>query len=155
MAKKPKKLTPEELLIMGRGPDGKLLKGHNTSIVHGKSRVEQLAQFIASKTLDGRIIAEEVLRIGKSAPREADRLRAFEILLERMVGKAIDIHAMVDLTGSAAARPHSELASGLLEHLIRTLPSPATTPNPDTIEGEVVDAAGIQPSTLPDEPESE
>lgn len=107
-----------------------------------------IARYIRTLTDGGAALVEGVLKIAQTAKRDADRLRAYEMLFERLAGKAVDIQAMVHVHAERDQRPHSEIAAGLLEQLIRQLPHAS-----DVVEGVSVAVPVSQPATDPEKPE--
>jgi hypothetical protein len=152
--KKPAESGPQQASsptqYVARDERGRLLPGSHIEAsgrgAAGGSRVAKLANHIAEITSDGRILATQLFEIAQGRDhnaRTADKIRAIEVLWERMAGKAIDVHAMVDLTDKRGAREHGTLAADLLEQLIRQLPAPGASA--EVVDGEV---AGEQPAAL-------
>lgn len=147
MAKRRTKLpkTPplQDQPLVKRDALGRVMKGSALGAARGANRINRLIEHIAVRTNDGRMAIDELCGIAqKPTARDADRIRAIEVLLDRMIGKPVDIQVTADLAG--ASSPHSGLAADILEALIRQMPpKPAAT---DVVDAEIVEPGDAEAS---------
>lgn len=121
-------------------PGSKLGEASHSNKIQNK--MKELNRYIDERTGDMRFAAEGLIQIALGnhpKARAADQISAIGMLWDRRFGKAVDIHATLDLS-KADAEAGTGLASEILETMMRQLGA-AQEPATDVVDAELVDDA--------------
>lgn len=98
-----------------------------------KGSVKELSEYVRYKTQGGRKAIEILYEIASKGKRDADRMRAVELLLDRGFGKSVDIQLLATVTGTEAGAQLVALNSAVLEALAR-VSVPRALPAGDVVD---------------------
>jgi hypothetical protein len=118
-----------------------------------KGSISELAAYARYKLEGGRKAVEGLLNIAETGKREADRIRAWEVLMDRGFGKSVDVQVLAHITDDqASAREIVGLSANVLEVLSRALNAQQAKGGAALPAGDVVDVTPEPEPAPADEP---